>query len=85
MTFQYFSLSLFLKIPGGSDGKESAYNGGDLGLILGREEPLEKGFLTTPLFLSGEVYGQWSLTGYSSWDCKELHMTEQLKIALSLL
>ena len=42
MMFQYFSLSLFLKIPGGSDGKESAYNGGDLGSIRGREEPLEK-------------------------------------------
>ena len=42
MMFQYYSLSLFLKIPGGSDGKESAYNGGDLGSIRGREEPLEK-------------------------------------------
>ena len=28
--------------PGGSDGKESACNTGDLGLILGREDPLEK-------------------------------------------
>ena len=28
--------------PGGSDGKESACNAGDLGLILGFEDPLEK-------------------------------------------
>ena len=28
--------------PGGSDGKASAYNAGDLGLIVGQEHPLEK-------------------------------------------
>ena len=28
--------------PGGSDSKESACNVGDLGLIPGQEEPLEK-------------------------------------------
>ena len=32
--------------PGGSDGKESAYNVGDLGSILGWEDPLEKGMTT---------------------------------------
>ena len=29
--------------PGDSDSKESAYNAGDLGSILGWEDPLEKG------------------------------------------
>ena len=29
--------------PGGSDGKDSACNVGDLGSILGWEDPLEKG------------------------------------------
>ena len=29
--------------PGGSDGKESACNAGDLSLIPGWEDPLEKG------------------------------------------
>ena len=29
--------------PGGSDSKESAYNAGDSGLIMNREDPLEKG------------------------------------------
>ena len=28
--------------PGGLDGKASAYNAGDLGLIPGQEDPLEK-------------------------------------------
>ena len=32
--------------PGGSDGKESACNAGDLGLIPGQEVPLEKGMAT---------------------------------------
>ena len=33
---------VFMGFPGGSDGKESACNVGDLGLILGWEDPLEK-------------------------------------------
>ena len=32
----------FWGFPGGSDGKASAYNAGDLGSIPGQEEPLEK-------------------------------------------
>ena len=32
--------------PGGSDSKESACNAGDLGLIPGSEDPLEKGMAT---------------------------------------
>ena len=32
--------------PGGSDGKESTCNAGDLGLSLGREDSLEKGMAT---------------------------------------
>ena len=39
------SLDLPLHFPGGSDGKESACSAGDLGLILGREDPLEKGMV----------------------------------------
>ena len=35
-----------LGFPGGSDGKESACSAGDLGSILGQEEPLEKGLAT---------------------------------------
>ena len=32
--------------PGGSDGKQSACNAGDLGMTLGQEDPLEKGMAT---------------------------------------
>jgi len=40
------SFCLFDRISGGSDGKESACNAGDPGLILGWEDPLEKGMAT---------------------------------------
>ena len=51
--------------PGGSDGKESAYNAGDSGLI--------------PV-LPGESHGQKSVAGYSSWGCTASDMTEQLTL-----
>ena len=62
---------------GGSDGKESACNVGDLGLNpgLGRSpggghgDPLQYSFLENP-------HGQRSLADYSPWDCKELDTTE---------
>ena len=57
---------LDLGFPGGSDGKESACNAGDLDLIpgLGRSpggghgNPLQYSCLENP-------HGQWSLAGYS--------------------
>ena len=33
----------------------------------GWEDPLEKGWLPTPVFLPGEFHGQRSLVGYSPW------------------
>ena len=44
--------------PGGSDGKESACNAGDLGLITGLGNPIEKG-------MAGEFHQQKSLSSYS--------------------
>ena len=35
-----------LGFPGGSDSKESTCTAGDAGLILGQEDPLEKGMAT---------------------------------------
>ena len=43
-----------LGFPGGLDGKESACNAGDLGSILGLEDPLEEGMAPTPIFLPRE-------------------------------
>ena len=50
------------KLPGGSDGKESACNAGDLGSVpeLGRS-PGKKDRLPTPVFLPGESHEQRTL------------------------
>ena len=66
---------------GGSDGRESACNVGDLALILGsgrfpgggRGNPLQYSCLENP-------YGQRSLVSYSTWGHKESDTTEQLSI-----
>ena len=68
---------LFLGFLGGSDGKESAYNVGDLDLIpeLGKSpggrhgNPLQYCCLETP-------HRQRSLVGCSPWRCKELDTTK---------
>jgi len=70
----------FKGYPGSSDSKESACNAGDPGLILGSENPLKKGIVTTPGFLPGESHGQKGLVGYSPWGHKELDTTEQLTL-----
>ena len=60
---------------GGSDSKEYACNAGDwvdpwVRKILWRRE-----CLSPPVFLPGELYGQRSLVGCSSWGCKESDVT----------
>ena len=47
---------------------------------LGWEDPLEKGMATHSSILAWKFDGQRSLTSYSSWGCKELDMTEQLRL-----
>ena len=72
---------VFLGVPGGSDGKESACNEGDLGLIPrsgrspggGHGNPLQYSCLENP-------HGQGSLAG-SPWAQKGLDMTEQISTA----
>ena len=60
------------EVPGGSEGKESACNAGDLGSIPGSGRfPLRRDWLPTPVFLPGEFHGQRSLVGYSPWGHKE--------------
>ena len=43
---------------------------------LGWEDPLEKGWQPTPVFLPGEFHAQRSLAGYSPQDCKEYDTTD---------
>ena len=45
---------------------------------LGREDPLEKEWQSTPALLPGKSHGWRSLVGYSPWGCKESDMTERL-------
>ena len=70
--------------PGGSDGKESSCNMGDLGSVpgLGRSPgrghgyPLQYSCLENP-------HGQRSLADYSPWACKESDRTEQLNTGIN--
>ena len=59
--------------PGGSDGKEFAYNAGDLcsvpGLVRFPGAELQYSCLENP-------HGQRCLEGYSAWGHEELDMTE---------
>ena len=77
---QVASLSLFKRalrgFPGGSDGKVSVYNAGDLGLIpgLGRS-PGEGNGKPTLVLLPGRSHGQRSLVGYSPWGRKASDVT----------
>ena len=63
--------------PGGSDGRESAYNAGDMGLIPGSGRcPWDRKWQPTPVLLPREFHGQRSLAVYSPWGHKECDMTE---------
>ena len=46
---------VFLGFPGGSTGKESAYNVGNLGLMPGWEDSLEKGKATHSSILAWRI------------------------------
>ena len=72
------SLYFLRASPGGSDGKESACDIGDLGSIP--EIPWRREWQPTPVFLPGEFHGQRSVAGYSPWGCEEMDTTEQLTL-----
>ena len=78
-------ISYTVGFPGGSDGKESPCNVGDLGLIPGLGISPEVG-LGNPLQCSclENPHGQRNLVGYSPWGHKELDMTERLKTTMIL-
>ena len=52
---QAIGLILHLGFPGGSVGKESTCNAGDLGSILGWEDPLENGKATNSSILAWRI------------------------------
>ena len=60
--------------PGGSDGKESACNAGDLVLIPGSgRSPGEGNANAPPVFLPGELHLQRSLAVYCTWGRRVRH------------
>ena len=68
--------------PGGSDGKESACNVGDLGSVPGLGRSFGGGH-GNPLQYSclENLHGQRGLMGYSPWGHKESDTTERLSTA----
>ena len=69
---------------GGSYGKESTCNVGDLGSTPGFRRPLGGGY-GNPLQYSclENLHGQRSLVGYSPWGHKESDMTKRLSAYVS--
>ena len=69
-----------LGFPGGSEGKESASNVGDLDSIPGWKDPLEGAWQLTSVFLPGKSQGQRSMAGNSPWGRKESDTTDWLSL-----
>ena len=63
-----------MRLPAGSDDKESTWNAGDSGSIP-RKIPWRGEWLPTLVFLPGEFHGERSLVGYGPWGHKESDTT----------
>ena len=70
--------------PGGSVGKESACNAGDLASIPGSERSPGEGKATHSSILAWRIPWTEEPSGYSPWGHKESAMTEWLTFSLSL-
>ena len=65
--------------PGGSEGKVSACNAGDLSSIPGSgRSPWRRKWQPTPVLLPGKSHGWRTLVGCSPWGREESDTTEQL-------
>ena len=64
--------------PGGSDGKESVHNAGDLGSIPGRKDPLEKEIATHSNILAWRIPWAEEPGGLQSVGSQRVRMTERL-------
>ena len=67
---------MFSEFPGGSDGKEFACNSGDLGLIPGSEDPLEKGMATHSSIIAWRIPWTEEPGRLQSWIRKESDRNE---------
>ena len=64
------------EFPGGSEGKESACNAGELGSILGLGRPPGEGNGNPLQYSCLKIPWTEEPGGLSPWGCKELDMTE---------
>ena len=78
-TVSFINTSVYIS-KGFPDGKESACNAGDPGLILGWKILWRREWQPTPVFLPGEFPGQRSLPGYSPQGYKESDTIELLTL-----
>ena len=75
LLFHFTIAHFIMDFPGGSDGKESAWNMGDLGSIPGLWRSPGEGNGYPPVFLPRKFHEQRSLVGYSPWGHKESDTT----------
>ena len=71
--------------PGGSDGKKSACSAGDLGSILGWEDPLEKGMATHSSILAWRITWTEEPGRLQSMGHKVQDTTERLSLSTKQL
>ena len=69
---------VFKGFPGGAEVKASACNVGDLGSILGQEDPLEKEMATHSSILAWRIPWREELGGLQSTGRRESDTTERL-------
>ena len=70
-------------LPNSSDGTKSSCSVGDLGLIPGRVDPLDKSMATHTSFLVWRIPWTEEPGGLQSWGHKESDMTERPTLSLS--
>ena len=76
-----------LDLKGLPESKESVCDAGGLDSIPGSRRSPGEGYLQkpTPVLLPGELHGQRSLVGHSSWGRKDSDTTEQLHFPFPFL
>ena len=82
--YEIDSPSVLYSLPGGSDGKASAWRCGRPGCDPWRFPWIRKG-QPIPVPLPGKSHGRRSLVGYSLWGHKESDMSEELHFSFPVL
>ena len=73
----FYVFFIYLGFPGGSTVKNLSAMQEMQVRALGQEDPLEKEWQPTPVFLTGKSHGQRRLVSHSLWGLKESDTTER--------